>query len=714
MHTINSMDDQFINKLTKIIDDNLHDESFGATELAEQLGMSRVTLYRKVKSIIKKSVSEFIRETRLERACEMLQNKEGTVAEISYKVGFSSPPYFNKCFHDYYGFTPGDVLKGICGVKKVNEESEFRKRKRTALRINYLIIFALIIISVAVIIMSDFLGLFKQKELSAKEDGIITIAIPVFESDYIESGNQNLRLFRNDLHGRLNELGKTGKLKVINISLLEKPPYKEMGYFELAHKFKADYVIVGKQYRIGNDSKLNVSMFEGESGTTIWNDNYLVEDSTFEASRDLAVSIVDVLEIELGIEDKTKLEKLPSQNWWARKLYKGGLNAFENYLLTYKPDYIRECRTLLEQAIEADSTFVDAYVQLAILKIEIITPGVQKPEGKEYWRNSGKENAEKALHYDKENSKAWYYLGKYYFQTGDRNAADSCMLRSEHYAVHDLDYHFRQHLWYNETGQHAKCIDHGIKYFKMMPDSVMPDMHVVQWMWYNLASLGFRDAAYYFCDKGIPKGNQRDTATALFLKFQIEGWSGNLKSAEEVAFIRSQKYPDNIGVWRDLNHILLQQGEIEKALPVALQYEKLRIENEGSFLPKWNDGAVAMTFMQAGEKEKAEFIFNTIIPQQEEMNKNNVPWAQGYISTSNLAVFYTTLGNQEKAFEFLSILGEATTNYGYINSILRLKTFDIYRGNPEFEKVHSYIKKQYSKEQNRIKKLLAKEKLPVT
>ena len=91
MNPISSMNEQFIKKLTQIIDENLHNEDFGASELAKQLGVSRVTLYRKVKSIVKKSVSEFIRETRLKRSLDLLKNKVGTVSEISYPVGFRSP-----------------------------------------------------------------------------------------------------------------------------------------------------------------------------------------------------------------------------------------------------------------------------------------------------------------------------------------------------------------------------------------------------------------------------------------------------------------------------------------------------------------------------------------------------------------------------------------------------------------------------------------------
>ena len=111
MNDVNSMDQVIIRKLTEIIHANLDDENFGVRELALASGMSRSKVHRKLKSTLKKSVSQFIREVRLQKAMEMLQQNVATVSEISYKVGFNSPAYFNSCFHHYFGYPPGEVKK---------------------------------------------------------------------------------------------------------------------------------------------------------------------------------------------------------------------------------------------------------------------------------------------------------------------------------------------------------------------------------------------------------------------------------------------------------------------------------------------------------------------------------------------------------------------------------------------------------------------------
>ena len=87
-------------------DSNLSIESLG-----EQLGMSRVQLYRKIKAMTNYTPVELLRVARLKRAASLLASTEKTVAEITYEVGFSSPSYFTKCYKEYFGESPTDFLK---------------------------------------------------------------------------------------------------------------------------------------------------------------------------------------------------------------------------------------------------------------------------------------------------------------------------------------------------------------------------------------------------------------------------------------------------------------------------------------------------------------------------------------------------------------------------------------------------------------------------
>jgi AraC-like DNA-binding protein len=68
--------------------------------------MSRVTFYRKIKSLTGLSAVEFVRNVRLKHACEMLKNNSGNISEIAYAVGFQDPRYFSTIFKKEFGISP--------------------------------------------------------------------------------------------------------------------------------------------------------------------------------------------------------------------------------------------------------------------------------------------------------------------------------------------------------------------------------------------------------------------------------------------------------------------------------------------------------------------------------------------------------------------------------------------------------------------------------
>ena len=108
-------DQIFIRNLSEIILANLGNENFGIKELTDLSGVSQYTLSQRLHSITGKTINQFIRETRLQKALEMFQNEEVTASEVAFKVGFSSPTYFNTCFSDFFGFSPGTVKKSGSG-----------------------------------------------------------------------------------------------------------------------------------------------------------------------------------------------------------------------------------------------------------------------------------------------------------------------------------------------------------------------------------------------------------------------------------------------------------------------------------------------------------------------------------------------------------------------------------------------------------------------
>ncbi len=116
-----SIEDDFLSKITKVIEENISNEQFGVSELAFDIGMSRSNLLRKVKKLTNLSVSQFIRQVRLEKAMEILKESSFTVSEVSFKVGFSSTSYFIKCFREHYGYSPGEAGKSGLNESYANQ-----------------------------------------------------------------------------------------------------------------------------------------------------------------------------------------------------------------------------------------------------------------------------------------------------------------------------------------------------------------------------------------------------------------------------------------------------------------------------------------------------------------------------------------------------------------------------------------------------------------
>jgi AraC-like DNA-binding protein len=103
---VTSVDDAFLKKAVAVVEKHLDDESFSVEDLAREMGLCRVQFHRKIRALTNHSTTHFIRAIRLQHAAALLKQNYGTVTEIAYQVGFSSHPYFTKCFQEYFGMSP--------------------------------------------------------------------------------------------------------------------------------------------------------------------------------------------------------------------------------------------------------------------------------------------------------------------------------------------------------------------------------------------------------------------------------------------------------------------------------------------------------------------------------------------------------------------------------------------------------------------------------
>ncbi|MEO8534882.1 MAG: ATP-binding protein, partial [Flavobacterium sp.] len=101
-----SLDNDFIQKILHFINENISEPELTVELLSSKIFLSRSQLYRKIKTLTGVSVNEFIRNVRLEKAKQLIEKGNNNINEISYKVGFTSPSYFTKCYKIKYGHLP--------------------------------------------------------------------------------------------------------------------------------------------------------------------------------------------------------------------------------------------------------------------------------------------------------------------------------------------------------------------------------------------------------------------------------------------------------------------------------------------------------------------------------------------------------------------------------------------------------------------------------
>ncbi len=99
----------FITRFKNVVEARLADSEFSVEDLAADMNLSRVQLYRKVKSVTGSTPVELLRTARLKRAYQLLITTDKSISEVAYQVGFTAPSYFTKCFKEEYGQLPGDL-----------------------------------------------------------------------------------------------------------------------------------------------------------------------------------------------------------------------------------------------------------------------------------------------------------------------------------------------------------------------------------------------------------------------------------------------------------------------------------------------------------------------------------------------------------------------------------------------------------------------------
>jgi TolB-like protein/AraC-like DNA-binding protein len=354
-------ENDFLKTLNAIVEKNISNETFGVSELADAMSMSRSNLLRKVKKETNLSVTQLISKVRLTRAMELLKKGHLNVSEVSHEVGFNSTSYFIKCFREYYGYPPGEVGKRdvIIETPVPGKLSETGKPKR--IYDNYKVLIVLSLAFIAVIIIG-YMYLYLPSTSGTAKPSEKSIAVLPFKNESNDSSN--IYLINGLMEATLNNLQQIKDLRVTSRTSVEKYRTTTKSIREMAKELGVNYFVEGSGQKIGDRILLNIQLIDATTDKHLWARQYRREaKDIFELQQEIAKDIAEEIEVIVTPEVKERIEKIPTEN----------LEAYDDYLkgrdLFYKsgPGDFEAAIQYFDKAIERDPGFALAYANAAIV-----------------------------------------------------------------------------------------------------------------------------------------------------------------------------------------------------------------------------------------------------------------------------------------------------------------------------------------------------------
>jgi TolB-like protein/AraC-like DNA-binding protein len=347
---------QFLKGLKKEVDDNLTNSQFGVEELANSVGLSRSQLHRRLNSISGKSVSQFIREHRLQRGMELLKAGELTAADVADRVGFGSATYFSKCFNDYYGFPPGEAKHRTLS-SDVTESAAPDSRNETGRRSRMLR--TIVVVSAIVLAAAATYFLIRQ-QTSLQKLADKSVAILPFKN--LGTDEQNVYFSDGVIEAIRTNLSQIGELRVISRTSTEQYRESTKSAKEICRDLGVATLLEGSVQRDNNKVRVEVRLIDGTSQGLMWSRTYdRVMKDVFAIQSEIAGHVASELNAKLSPEETARIMATGTQNAEAYDLYLKGIYEYR----TYTNKGVHQSIKYLRQAIALDSGYALPYAVLA-------------------------------------------------------------------------------------------------------------------------------------------------------------------------------------------------------------------------------------------------------------------------------------------------------------------------------------------------------------
>lgn len=678
------MPKEFIQKLNNLVEANLANEKFGPESLAREMGMSRSSLHRKLRTISNQNISQFIREIRLKKARELLLNEDLTASEIAYRVGFGSPTYFNKCFHAYFGVAPGEFrnreLASDAAEQTVESIRPKRKRSKTL---------AGFVISFIILIPAFFLV---YQNIQSSEDK--SIAVIPFINDSPDSTNV---YFVNGLIETITDkLAQINDLKVASRNSAEKyRNNKTKSTPRIARELGVTYILEGSGQRIGDSVLVSVQLIEARKDKHILSQQYHGKyENIFNLYNEIAFDVATKTKALITTEEKKLIRKTPTANLKAYNFYQRGKDQFDNY---NDPKSLENARRLFQKALALDSTFAQAYSGLAGVYLR-----------RNYWKTFLSENfmdsvlflTNKALAYDDQCAEAYYFRGRRFYELGKlpeclKEFDKAIKLNPDYWKI----YNHRSYVRKEGSRDFSGAISDMNEAIKRSSVEQLPNLLTDLGMAY--ISIGFPENVKQYWQQSLELFG--DSSVYLYWMMEAAYCEGNYEKAYQTAKRAYQL--DSIRVKISMPYFCLMTGRIKEAGPYlenAAKWMKMSGEN----YPGASQG-IGYYYWMTGRKKEAEYFFNKEIELSLESIRLGRSITINRQAQLNLAKTYAFLGDREKAYLYLD---EVNQNKSFslweVNEFKDIPLFSPIRREPRFQKILKDVEAKYEAEHERVRKWL--------
>jgi TolB-like protein/AraC-like DNA-binding protein len=688
-------DKEFIQQLTGIVLNNLEDENFGVEELIRLSGLGKNTLRHRLKTLTRKTISQFISEVRLNKAREWLEQGSMTVSEVSWKTGFGSPEYFTRCYHDFYGYPPGDEKKKTSGreeesvpvqQKPVHGNAVFSwiaesKVKKSAIVVSGIVMLGII----GFLIINEFYDdsashFFRKHEKS--------IAILPFINDSPDSTNA---YFINGVMDMiLDNLSKINDLRVISRTSVEQYRYNRTKTIpEIARELGVNYIVEGSGQKSGDQIMLTIQLIDAKNDKHLYSEPYTRKlEEIFDLQKEIALAVADQVNAVITPEETRILGTPATGNIQALNALMRGDEYHRLANLGNKWELDKEAAKYYLAAIRLDSNYAHAYVQLSwVCSTE-----------------SALMLLDKALKINNKNFLALTAKGHRLSQKGLNEEAKTNLKKAIALnPKYTSPYRYMGNIMEAE-GDFVQAVEYKLKGYRI-DDRTNPILthNNILGLCAVLKNMGLNGEGLIFARKLIEFKND----SSWYHLFRINMIRDSLGTAAGQRMFRKYYLANALNL--DMVYLFLiavEYGETD----IAIELFKNYCENHGTPKVGWPQVGYILKIM--GSEKEAASEFEIYIGRWLKIIQDGVRPSIICQAYFNLSYAYSGLGDRKKAMEYLRLFAGCKNTSLLGGNYFDMKyhpLFDLIREEPEFKNLLAESASARLQAQEEVRKVLRKE-----